>query len=66
MTPHPTSTYAGVKQLLAHLGYDCGAPGAESTPEFERALRQFQERCGFAAPSGRCDDATIAMLEALT
>lgn len=64
--PHDTSTFTGVKERLVQFGYDCGAPGPESTPELERALKAFQGGCGFAAPTGRCDPATIDLLKGLT
>ncbi len=63
VVPHPTSDLCGIKERLLQLGYDCGAPGPEATPELEQALRSFKESYGFLEPDGEVDEATIKAIE---
>lgn len=42
MTPDGESLVRTVKQQLSALGYQVGVPGAALTPEFARAIREFE------------------------
>lgn len=42
MTPDAESLVRTVKQQLAALGYQTGVPGSALTPEFARAIREFE------------------------
>ncbi len=42
MTPDGESLVRTVKQQLSALGYQVGVPGASLTPEFARAIREFE------------------------
>jgi len=42
MTPDGESLVRTVKQQLSALGYQVGVPGATLTPEFARAIREFE------------------------
>jgi hypothetical protein len=61
--PHPSSEVQGVKERLVQLGYDCGAPGPESTPALEEAVKKFQDSLGFPQPTGRVDENTARALD---
>lgn len=53
----PIGTVRGAKQRLLNLGFACGEPGEQETPELEEAVRQFQAKQGLEA-TGRVDQAT--------
>ena len=42
MTPDGESLVRTVKKQLSALGYQIGVPGATLTPEFARAIREFE------------------------
>jgi hypothetical protein len=61
----PVETVTGQKARLNNLGYLAGQENAEATPEFQAAVRKFQEDQGMAV-SGEMDDETRAKLKELT
>jgi N-acetylmuramoyl-L-alanine amidase len=58
----PVTGIGGQKQRLANLGFDCGSDNDEATPEFEAALRAYQESRGLDV-TGEPDQATRDKLE---
>jgi hypothetical protein len=58
----PLPGTSGVKMRLNNLGYYFGEPDESLTPEFEEALRAFQERQGLD-PTGEIDETTIERLK---
>jgi hypothetical protein len=58
----PITEIPGVKQRLHNLGFDCGDQAAGSTPQYEAALRAFQEKLGLE-PTGQADQATRDRLQ---
>jgi hypothetical protein len=61
----PIDTMTGQKARLNNLGYTAGSENTELTPEFEAALRAFQEDQKLAV-SGKADRATLDKLNSLT
>ena len=53
----PIAEFSGVVQRLVNLGYDCAAAAATGAPEFQQALRSFQQDSGMDA-TGNLDEAT--------
>jgi len=53
----PITEIPGVKQRLYNLGFDCGDQSEEMTPEFETALKLFQEKHGLEQ-TGKPDQQT--------
>ncbi len=56
---------AGMKRRLSNLGYNCDDQVNEMTPDFENALKLFQESYGLEI-SGKLDDATKNKISELT
>jgi hypothetical protein len=54
---NPISQISGVKQRLVNLGFDCGEINEQATPEFESALRAFQQKQGLEV-TGQLDQRT--------
>ncbi len=59
---NPVSEVSGLKHRLSNLGFNCGDQTDEITPEFEEALRQFQQRNQIPV-TGQADDATKSKLK---
>ena len=53
----PIDAISGVKRRLANLGLDCGSTDDSSTPEFQDALKEFQQSAGLQ-PTGEVDQST--------
>jgi hypothetical protein len=60
----PVSEISGVKHRLSNLGFICGDPTDEMTPEFEEALCQFQQWNDIQV-TGQPDAATKGKLKQL-
>ena len=58
----PLTETRGVKQRLNNLAFDCGDETDEPTPQFEAALKAFQEKHGLEA-TGRPDQETRDKLQ---
>jgi hypothetical protein len=54
---NPISGIEGVCQRLANLGFGCGLVESEENPDFQAALRAFQEKNGLEA-TGRLNEET--------
>jgi hypothetical protein len=54
---NPMTQISGAKQRLVNLGFDCGEINEQTTPEFESALRAFQQKQGLEV-TGQLDQRT--------
>ena len=54
---NPIDEISGVKHRLANLGFDCGSNDDSITPEFQDALKQFQQHADLD-PTGEVNQAT--------
>jgi N-acetylmuramoyl-L-alanine amidase len=61
---NPLDTLSGVRHRLTNLGYDCGDAEDAEDPDFQAALRAFQEDHGLTV-TGEIDQQTRARLREL-
>lgn len=61
----PPETPSGVQARLNNLGYNAGDVTGAMNEQTVAALRRFQERLGYAHPTGELDERTLAGLRTM-